>query len=171
MVLRTYGGHPYSDTKALLDYGFDNFHKVFIQENDVEEDYRRIDSGAYVMLPEKVEFEKLEREIVFHEDGTDDATVTYFYKDMPVGTCEVTVSGNYYNRERAAEKELEMKEKAEQKSKKEAAEKAKEKKKEKEERYKAVAAIGVAGILAVCAAIAGVVTNISRKRKEKRRRR
>ncbi|MCI8584041.1 MAG: D-alanyl-D-alanine carboxypeptidase [Dorea sp.] len=171
VVLRTYGGHPYSDTKALLDYGFDNFHKVFIQENDVEEDYRRIDSGAYVMLPEKVEFEKLEREIVFHEDGTDDATVTYFYKDMPVGTCEVTVSGNYYNRERAAEKELEMKEKAEQKSKKEAAEKAKEKKKEKEERYKAVAAIGVAGILAVCAAIAGVVTNISRKRKEKRRRR
>ena len=137
----------------------------------MEEDYRWVEDGAYVLLPEKVEFEELDREIVLHEDGTDDATVTYFYKNMPVGTCEVTVSGDYYNRERAAQKELELQKKAGEKKKKEAAEKAKEKKKEKEERYKAATAIAAAGILAVCAGIAGIVTNISRKRKEKRRRR
>ncbi len=171
VVLRTYGGHPYSDTKALLEYGFENFQMVFIEENDVEEDYRWVEEGAYVLLPKKVKFDELDREIVLHEDGTDGATVTYFYKNMPVGTCEVTVSGDYYNRERAAQKELELQKKAEEKKEKEAADKAKEKKKEKEERYKAAAAIGVAGILAVCAGIAGIVTNISRKRKEKRRRR
>lgn len=171
VVLRTLGGHLYSDTKELLDYGFDNFHRVFIGENDVDGDYRWVEDGAYVMLPKRVEFDQLDRELELHDERTDDATVTYFYKDMPVGTCEVTVSGDYYNRKRAEEKEIELKEKAKKESEAKAKEEKEQKKQEKAERYKAAAAIGVAAILAVCAGIASVVTNISRKRKEKRRRR
>lgn len=167
VVLHTYGGHLYSDTKALLDYGFDNFQEVLIEDNDKDGDYRWIEDGAYVMLPKKVEFEKLDREVVLHEDGTDNATVTYYYKDMPVGTCEVTVSGDYYNKEMDGETENEdIDAEIEEKNTE-----PEEEETEKGERYKAVVAIGVAVILAVCAVIAVVVTNISRKRKEKRRRR
>lgn len=162
VVLRTYGGHPYTDTRALLEYGFGNFQKVLLEEHDEEMEFSRIADGAYVMLPEKVSFEKLDREVVLHEDGTDDATVSYFYKDMPVGTCEVTVSENYYNKGKEEVQEEEPEEKKTE---------PQEEKKDSKERYKAAAAIGIAAVLAVCAAITAVVTNISRKRKEKRRRR
>lgn len=168
VVLHTYSGHPYSDTKALLDYGFDNFQEVPIVENDEEGDYSWVEDGAYVMLPKKVEFEKLDREVVLHEDGTDNATVTYYYQDMPVGTCEVTVSENYYNKELQDEPEIE--EDTEWKEKDGEAEKEEEEN-NKKEKLKAIAAVGAAVILAVCAGIAVVVTNISRKRMEKRRRR
>lgn len=163
VVLRTYGGHPYTDTRALLDYGFGNFQKVLLEDHDEDMEFSRIADGAYVMLPEKVPFEKLDREVVPYEDGTDDAAVNYFYKDMPVGTCEVTLSENYYNKEKKDdEEEIEAEEEKPEPV---------EDKKDNGERYKAAAAIGAAIILAVCAVIAVIVTNISRKRKEKRRRR
>ncbi len=165
VVLHTYGGHPYSDTKALLDYGFDHFQKVFVEDLDEDLEYSRIADGAYVLLSEKADVDKLDREIVLHEDGTDDATVTYFYNEIPVGTCEVTVSANYYNKKKVQEEAKEIKE-----EESEPKEEAREEKKDDKERYKAAAAIGVAAILAVCAGIAVITTRINRKREEKRRR-
>ena len=168
VVLHTYGGHPYSDTRELLEYGFNNFEEVPIMEHDESGEYSWVEDGAYVMLPKKVSFEKLDREVVLHEDGTDNATVTYYYKDMPVGTCEVTVSENYYNAKKAENEPEEIKEEKPE-PKKEAGEEKKERKDNKE-RYKAAAAIGVAAILTVCSGIAVIVTRITRKRKQKRRR-
>ncbi len=168
VVLHTYGGHPYSDTRELLEYGFNNFEEVPIMEHDESGEYSWVEDGAYVMLPKKVSFEKLDREVVLHEDGTDNATVTYYYKDMPVGTCEVTVSENYYNAKKAENEPEEVKEEKPE-PKKEAGEEKKERKDNKE-RYKAAAAIGVAAILTVCSGIAVIVTRITRKRKQKRRR-
>ena len=166
VVLHTYGGHPYSDTKALLDYGFDHFQKVSVEDLDEDMEYSRISDGAYVLLSEKADVEKLDREIVLHEDGTDDATVTYFYDEIPVGTCEVTVSANYYNNKKKVQEEpKEIKE-----EENEPKEDAREEKKDDKERYKAAAAIGAAAILAVCAGIAVITTRINRKREEKRRR-
>ena len=34
VVLNSNGNNVYYDTKALLDYGFDNFHKVNVAQND-----------------------------------------------------------------------------------------------------------------------------------------
>lgn len=162
VILKTYSGHTYPDTRGLLDYGFSHFQKEPVAEHDALGDYERIQENAYVMLPEGISFEDLDREILLHEDGTDDATVTYYYEDMPVGTCEVAVSENYYNKEKKAEEEP----KEVVKEKKEDPEKEK---KDKSERYKAVAAVGVSAILILCVVIAGIVTHISKVRNEKRR--
>lgn len=156
VVLKTYGGYPYSDTKALLDYGFDNFQKVSISEYEKDEIFEKISDDAYVMLPEGVEFDDLEREIDLHEDGTRDAEVTYYYKDMPVGMCEATVVSSYKNKEiKFGEKVKEGEQTSEKNNK----------------GYKALAAIGLAVILMICIVISLIVTRISRKRKRRRRRR
>lgn len=164
VILKTYSGHTYPDTRALLDYGFSHFQKESVAEHDTEKDYERIENGAYVMLPEGASFEYLDRKVQLHEDGTDDATVTYYYEDMPVGTCEVTVSENYYNKEKKTEEEPEE----EVKEKEENSEKEK---KSKSEQYKAVAAVGVSIILIICVIISAVVTYISKVRNEKHRKR
>lgn len=155
VVLKTYGGHPYSDTKTLLDYGFDNFKKVSVAEYEEDKVFERIEDDAYVMLPEKVDFDNLDRKIEPHEDGTREATVTYYYKDMPVGTCQVTMDDSY------REKEIEFAEKEEVETEKE----------DHTQGYKALAAIGIAVILIVCMMISMIVTRISRKRRRRRRRR
>ena len=153
VVLKTYGGHPYSDTKALLDYGFGHFQKVSVAENTEDENFDVTEEGAYVLLPEKVDFEDLDRTIEFYEDGTNRALLIYYYDDMPVGSCDVMVRDGY-------EKDVvEVKE-------------AKAPKEEPSERewFKAAAAVAAAAILLICGVITMIVTRLSRKRRRHRRR-
>ncbi len=97
VALKTYAGHVYTDTMALLDYGFENFRKVSIKENEDSKDIEEIPQDAYVVLPKEVEFKSLDREITMHDNQTNQATITYSYKDMPVGSAEVTMSSFYKN--------------------------------------------------------------------------
>lgn len=97
VALKTYAGHVYTDTMALLDYGFENFKKVSIKENEDSKDIEEIPEDAYVVLPKDVKFENLDREISLHDNQTNQATVTYSYKDIPVGSAEVTMSSFYKN--------------------------------------------------------------------------
>lgn len=159
VILKTYSGHTYPDTRGLLDYGFSHFQKESVAEHDTEKDYEKIDDNAYVMIPEGISFEQLDRKIQLHEDGTDNATVTYYYEDMPVGTCEVTMSESYYNKEKKTEEEPEAKVKEEEPEKET---------RSKYEQYKAAAAVGVSIILIICVVITAVVTRISKIRSEKR---
>lgn len=154
VVLKTYSGHPYSDTKALLDYGFDHFQKVSIAEHNTNSNFESIEEGAYVMLPDSVDFESLEWEVEFHEKGTNDATVTYYYKDMPVGACEVTVSDSYKDKGVTFGKVA-----------------GSDEPEDNRKGHKVFIAIGIAVILLICAVISMIITRISRKRRRRRRRR
>lgn len=99
VALKTYGGHVYTDTKALFEYGFENFKKVTLEGTEKSSDIESFEDGAYVVLPKDVDFKDLDREIIRNETGGREATVTYTYKDMPVGTAQVTVSEKYGRQE------------------------------------------------------------------------
>lgn len=90
VVFKTYGGHVYSDTRALLEYGFQNFQKVSVLENEADKRVKNIPEDAYVCLPEGITFEMLDKEIE-KIDGSSEAKITYLYQDMPVGTVTAEV--------------------------------------------------------------------------------
>ena len=169
VVLQTYGGYPYSDTKALLDYGFDKFQNLSVEEADTRGDFAWVEEGASVTLPEGVGFDQLARQVDLYRDGTDKAIVTYYYEDMTVGTCEVIVSENYKNQhDITTETETIVTEPEKE------PEPEKEQTTEAEgffDRYKSLAVVGAAVLLLFCGVIAMIVTRISRKRKRRRRRR
>ncbi len=98
VVLKTYSGHVYSDTRALLEYGFENFDKIYLKDKEKSEDIEEISKGAYVMLPEGVDAADLNREIVYKENDEKQAEVIYYYEGNPVGEWTVTVSDSYLDR-------------------------------------------------------------------------
>lgn len=99
VVLHTYGGHVYEDTRALLEYGFQNFQNVDIAGHEAKGTYDALEDGACVVLPEGVDFDDLKCKVTIHEGSKRDGTAVYYYKDNPVGTCEVTVAKDYNAKE------------------------------------------------------------------------
>lgn len=101
VVMRTHGGgtNAYEDTEAMLDYVFDNFEKVSVSVEQIQnEKIAGVQQDAYVMLPSGVEFEQLE--YTFDEPSElEDKTgvVTYTYQNQEVGSMEVTITDAYYN--------------------------------------------------------------------------
>lgn len=89
VALKTYEGHLYDDTRAMLDYAFANFGKVSIAENDDCDGFTLLDASATVTLPNGVSFDELDRKLEEKSDGT--TVVSYYYKENPVGSCAVTV--------------------------------------------------------------------------------
>ena len=54
VTLRVHGGgqNAYVDTRAMLDYAFDNFSKVPVTKEQVtDKNIKSVDENAYVMLP------------------------------------------------------------------------------------------------------------------------
>lgn len=82
VVLQTYSGHIYPDTRALFDYCFANFKKVPIAEYETEEAIEKMPEDAALYLPESVSFDQLSKVI---ENGK----ISYYYEGHPVGTIEV----------------------------------------------------------------------------------
>lgn len=95
VVLKTHGRNVYTDTKALLEYGFSNFHKVNIKENEKSEDFKEIDGDSYVVLPESITFPDLKSEITSDSDKAKTGTVNYTYEGNMLGSAEVTFSQAY----------------------------------------------------------------------------
>lgn len=95
VVLKTHGRNVYTDTKALLEYGFANFHKVNIKENEKSEDFKEIDGDSYVVLPDSVVFEDLQPEITTESDKAKKGIVNYVYEGNILGSTEVTFSQSY----------------------------------------------------------------------------
>lgn len=154
VVLKTYGGHPYSDTRALLDYGFQNFQKVSVEGYNDEFEY--MEEEPYVLIPEEVDLKELEYKVEKADEESEEATVTYCYEDNPVGSYKVMLSKDY------KEKKVSVADKKEV---------SKEESEEGIDKYKPLIAIGIVMILLVCVVISIIVTKISRRRKRKRRRR
>lgn len=109
----------YSDTAALLDYGFNNFsiYNVSSSENDVLKDnpvlftkYSRIfnsshsflatDDQGYVVLPNNVDLSKATKKIIY-QPNTDDSSenrvigqIVYTYKNKIVGQTNIIYQNN-----------------------------------------------------------------------------
>lgn len=70
VVLKDYGGVSYEDTRAMLEYGFANFTKVLLAEQELSEEIESLtNEDAYVLLPEGVDFTEVECEVMQKEES------------------------------------------------------------------------------------------------------
>ncbi len=100
VVLRTHGtGNTYNDTRAMLDYAFENFSKVSVTEEMVEVNgLKSIDEDAHVTLPLGITFEQLNHIVENPTDlGDKSGKLIYTYEGQPVGDVEFTITDEYYN--------------------------------------------------------------------------
>lgn len=100
VVLRTHGsGNAYVDTKAMLDYAFENFSKVPVSKDMVKvKNLRAIDEDAHVMLPTGITYEQLECSVENPTDlGDKCGKLIYTYNGQLVGEIETTITDEYYN--------------------------------------------------------------------------
>ena len=91
VMLNTHSGHIYTDTRALLDYGFQNFRHVPVEEAD-SGDIQELPEGAAVTLPDGLAFTDLDRSLSRATGGNSLAALSYTYEDNPVGVMEVKVN-------------------------------------------------------------------------------
>lgn len=79
----------------MLEYGFANFHKVNVKENEKSKDFKEIDSNSYVVLPESVTFADLKPEIITESSQAKTGIVNYSYEGNTLGSANVTFSQAY----------------------------------------------------------------------------
>lgn len=112
VVLRTHGsGNTYVDTKAILDYAFENFSKVSVTVDAVEgKGLKSVDENAYVIVPTGITFEQLECHVENPVDlGDKTGAVVYTYKGQVVGEFGMTITDKYYNELHGIEEKKEEK--------------------------------------------------------------
>jgi len=98
VVLHTYGKNIYPDTTNLFEYGFNHFQKISVDGLEASEDIEAIlmdQDGGYVVLPDGVEFTDLTMELVPDDANNGEATLLYYYEDMPVGSARAKLSKAY----------------------------------------------------------------------------
>lgn len=120
VVLRNHGsGNVYVDTRAMLEYAFENFAKVSVAADMItDENVKAVENGAYVMLPMGITYEQLDYSVDMPtEVGDRTGTLTYTYKGQAVGKVAMTITEDSYNElhgiEKVKEENTEKKEKKE----------------------------------------------------------
>ena len=115
VVLKTHGGgnNTYADTRAMLDFAFDNFAKVPVTKDMIgEENIAKLAKDSYVMLPTGVSTDDLEMNFVAPTELKDrTGTVSFTYNGLEVGTVDVTITEDYYNEIHGIEDVVETKDK------------------------------------------------------------
>lgn len=118
VVLRNHGsGNVYVDTRAMLDYAFEQFVKMPVSaEMIADKNIKAVENGAYVMLPAGITFEQLDVNVEIPSDlGDRTGTLVYSYEGQAVGEMAMTITEEYYNElhgiEEAKEESTEKKEK------------------------------------------------------------
>ncbi len=106
VTLKVFPGHVYSDTKALLDYGFSNFQHMAI---DVEggQGIEKILDTASVTVPSGFELSSLKSDLEQVTGGNSTAILSYTYEDNPVGRLQVQVDKGASFEEAGAQEEEE----------------------------------------------------------------
>lgn len=105
VVLKSEGDIVFNDTRALLDYGFDNFRFVNVSENDTRfQTYSMdnlsspfsknrktiiIDKNASIIIPNGVSISDLDTEVSFKLTDDSFATITYKYGDNVMGSAKI----------------------------------------------------------------------------------
>lgn len=101
VVLKTHGGgnNTYVDTRAMLDFAFDNFAKVPVTKDMIgNKNIAKVEKNACVMLPTGVSTDDLEMNFVAPTEKKDrTGTVSFAYNGLEVGTVNVTITEDYYN--------------------------------------------------------------------------
>ena len=95
VVLRD-NGNVYDDTRAMFDYVFENFSKVMLKEQAKPEEVRSYtEDGAYVLLPEGIDFSSLEHQISITDEREASGKITFYYEGQNVGSADVTLTPEY----------------------------------------------------------------------------
>lgn len=100
VVLRTHGsGNTYKDTREMLDYAFENFSKVPVNEDMVKiAGLKAIETDAHVTLPAGITLDQLNHTVEKPTDlGDKSGKLIYTYEGQPVGEVEFTITDEYYN--------------------------------------------------------------------------
>lgn len=100
VVLRTHGtGNTYNDTRAMLDYAFENFNKVSVTEDMVDASgLKAIDPEGYVMLPAGITFDQLKCTVENPTKlGDKSGKLVYTYEGQVVGEVATTITDEFYN--------------------------------------------------------------------------
>lgn len=87
VVLYTYPGYVFPDTKALFDYGFEEFESVKLQ-GQLKANVTGFPEDATVMLPKNAELEDVVMEITENK-ATKGTTVSYYYEGNQVGLYQL----------------------------------------------------------------------------------
>lgn len=99
VTLHDYGVDSYTDTKAMIDYVFNNFKKVSVKDLEKSKDIKKFQSAdPYVVLPEGVEFSDLKKDIVLTGKDIQDGKIIYTYKGQNAGSAEVTLTEKGYQK-------------------------------------------------------------------------
>lgn len=169
VVLYDYGVDAYTDTRGILDYVFDNFKKVPVSDTEESEDIASYENkDAYVVLPSSVDISQVDKEIVLTENGIRAGKVQYTYKGQNVGSADVTLTEEGYQRLAGGDVTKSDSNKIENEGtdpQKEEAAPPKEKKSEDNQKLKFIIGIAAIGVFIVIVAIA----ILSRKRKKRKR--
>lgn len=108
VVLRTHGtGNTYNDTRAMLDYAFENFSKVSVTEDMVEvSGFKSIAPDAHVTLPSGIAYDQLDCAVENPTSlGDKSGKLIYTYEGRPVGDVEFTITDEHYNKMHGIEEE------------------------------------------------------------------
>ena len=98
-------GDVYVDTRAMFDYAYGNFSKVYLKDQELPEEISSYEEEApYVLLPAGADVSALEREITVLDEADGSGTVTFTYHGQNVGSADVVLSEAYLE-ELAAEEE------------------------------------------------------------------
>lgn len=109
VVMNTDRVSEWTDSIAMFNYGFDNFHMVNVAENEtkysVQEEvndgglggnqpFVLLDEGANVILPKTAEFSEAKSAIAYNNEVSKVAgTITYTYADRVVGKANIVATG------------------------------------------------------------------------------
>lgn len=107
VVMYDYGVDAYTDTRAMMDYVFNNFSKVPVtdlEKSDKIESFT--DDEAYIVLPTGVDPEAVTCEVT-GGSGTK-GTAVYLYQGQNVGTAEVTLKQGVLGKNKASDTEGEQ---------------------------------------------------------------
>lgn len=91
VTLKIFPGHVYSDTKALFEYGFQNFQHVSVQKED-HKNIEKMPENAYVTLPVGMDTEKLDSKLGNGTGANNTELLSYTYEENPVGEMQVQVT-------------------------------------------------------------------------------
>lgn len=109
VVMNTDNVSEWTDSIAMFNYGFDNFHLIGVRESETNysvqeqeydnglagnEPFVELSKDAYIVLPKTAEFSEAKSEIVKNEETSDVVgTITYTYADRVVGKADIVATG------------------------------------------------------------------------------
>ena len=121
VILQEESPYQFSDTATLFDYGFSNFSRVKVADNDTRyaisntgffdtqndvfgcsDSFLRLDPEGSIILPNQATLEDTRSTVTYGEYNKPDkiAEITYTFQDTPIGTVDLLTdraAGNTYH--------------------------------------------------------------------------